>query len=279
MADFERIRQIQLQCLELILRPVVWFCVKRSQSFRDFTEVGKKLFIQMAERELAQQQRKVNISRLSVATGITRDEVKRFLNEAPAYSDHAPSVLGRVIGQWEQDARFRTNKGKPRILTYKGDENEFQDLVWSISKHHNPGTIMSELDRIGAVEKTARGVRLVRDLHDANIDPRDGYQYVANDFKTLMQVADRNLETTDQAVKHHHIRTEYDNLYKENLAEIQDWLYREGKAFHKRARDYLSQFDKDVVSPTLPKGAIEPEAGGRAILTGFSLTLDGEDPL
>jgi hypothetical protein len=74
----------------------------------------------------------------------------------------------------------------------------------------------------------------------------------------------------DQKVdpKNLHIHTEYDNVPTKDLPKIRAWLLDQGKAFHRRAREYLSRFDRDV-----SRTSSESDSGsGRVIVTAFSWT-------
>ncbi len=70
-----------------------------------------------------------------------------------------------------------------------------------------------------------------------------------------------------------HLRTDFDNIYTSEIIPIRRWLIAEGKAFHKRAREFLSRFDKDLnedVDETR-------KAGGKIVLTSFSFSSSPED--
>ncbi len=49
---------------------------------------------------------------------------------------------------------------------------------------------------------------------------------------------------------HLHIATAYDNLRIDKMSEIKTWILREGGVFHKRVREYLASFVKDI-NPSL----------------------------
>lgn len=281
MTNFERYRSVQIECLAILLRPLVRFWLNRSQSFQDFAETAKMVFVEVAEAEMKKSTDKVNPSRISVTTGINRAEVVRFFHKDKTPIEKAPSVLGRVIGQWEQNKRFLTKTGRPKYLSYKGEASEFHSLVYSISAHLNPGTILFELERIGAVNKTEQSVKLESaHLSTAN-DPRATLEIVAGDMQSLLDAVLENIDRHKEKVKNHHHRTEYDNIYFKDIPAIRDWLWREGKLFHKRARDFISQFDKDVVPPPSLNDAEKTEwkAGAKVVLCGHSRVSFGEEPL
>ena len=79
MAAIKNEKSIRFDILLQLLKPVALFCMRRSHfSFQDFVEIAKVAFIRAAEEELGQSTQKVNVSRISVLTGIYREEVTRI---------------------------------------------------------------------------------------------------------------------------------------------------------------------------------------------------------
>lgn len=254
--------------MKLMLRPIVRFALKGSHTVTEFIEIVKTVFVQIAEEELRKSTEKVNVSRISVLTGVHRRDVDRIFNAAAPPRRQTTNVVMRVIGQWEQNRRFRSSAGKPKVLTYKGDDSEFHVLVRSIDRSVHPGTVLFELKRAGLVEESSHGLKLLKPVYRLNRDLSAGFEVIAEDTETLMQAAIENIFGGGQEERNLHIRTEYNNLFKEDLPTIRAWFLREGKKFHKRAREFLSKYDKDV-SPVATK-----EAGGKAVITAFSLIED-----
>jgi len=72
--------------------------------------------------------------------------------------------------------------------------------------------------------------------------------------------------------------TEFNNLAKQDLPRIKQWVLREGRLFHKKLRTYLDRYDRDM-TPNNREGekmsnvAPETEKLGAKIFIGtFSLT-------
>ncbi|RMG43201.1 MAG: hypothetical protein D6719_04320 [Candidatus Dadabacteria bacterium] len=248
--------------------------MRSSYPIQDFTSVAKRIFVQIAEEELKNAGEKVNVSRISVITGVYRDEARRILDSPPEPPSEA-SLLARVITQWRHDKRFRTSSGKPRVLSYRGSENQFKELVESVSKNINPGTVLFELKRLGAVEKTKKGIRLKWQVFGTDSDPSERFELLSRDWSTLLDAVTENA-TLNPIIPNLHIRTEFDNISKCHLAEIRIWLIEEGKRFHRRVRDYLSGYDLDIT----PELALTPEeAGGRVTVGTFSFSTEPDEKL
>jgi hypothetical protein len=189
------------------------------------------------------------------------------LKEPPPVSQ--ADFIMRVTGQWQTDARFVTAEGSPRVLTHGGEKQEFESLVKSVSKEINPSTVLAELERVGAIERSSRGIKLVHQSYVPEGDPESGFKIVSRDITDLISAASENvLESRTPA--HLHARTEFDNIRPEALPEIERWLLKEGHQFHARARDFLGQFDQDVN----PVGSFKGK-GARAVIGAFSFIAPG----
>lgn len=111
---------------------------------------------------VTQQDGRVNISRLSVATGMTRKEVSALLNEASSYRETITKRIGqqralRVLRGWLADSRFQKNNGQPDELPYRGGKRSFALLVKNYGGDVTPKSVLRELERIEVVEVTETG--------------------------------------------------------------------------------------------------------------------------
>lgn len=227
-----------------MLRPLARFCLRNSLAIQEIVEALKSALIDEAMQEVSRVSKKVSVSRLSVITGLHRRDVMRLTRETQR-TDSPTSLASRVIGQWTEDKRFQTSDGNPKVLSYEGDQCEFKDLVRCVSQDLNHCTVLFELERTGAVEKTRNGVKLIRRSFVIGSDVAKGLEVLAQDSDDLLSAVMENLMDAP-AVPQLHARTEYDNVSVEALPHVREWLLKEGSAFHKRMREYLSKHDLDV---------------------------------
>lgn len=236
-------RDIMLQALKALLRPLVRFCLRHSLKLQDCVEILKAVFLEVAEEQLSSAGTAVSDSRLSVMTGVHRRDVVR-LGQDEVQQKASPDLLSKVLGHWLGHRKFSTSSKKPRVLSYAGKESEFASLVSSVSQDLNPYTVLFELERTGAVEKTRRGLKLKNRAYIPKGDLKSGFTLAATDVEHLFSCVEENL-LSDETMPHLHLRTEYDNISESNASLIKDWLLREGSAFHQRARNFLSHLDLD----------------------------------
>ncbi|MCI5065331.1 DUF6502 family protein [bacterium] len=250
--------------LPALLRPIARFCIGRGIKFQDFQEAAKLAFTCEAEEALQREHESVNISRLSVVTGLQRKDIKRLQSNPPEEGE--ATLLAKILGQWQGDRRFSTARGKPRVLSIEGAESEFSQLVAAVSKDLKPHTVLFELERIQAVHRSERGIKLLDGALSVTDDVLGGLEFLTEDISDLFHSVEENL-FQHLTVPHLHIRTVYDNICVSALPKIRLWILENGSAFHEAARNYISQFDKDL-NPKL----FHEEGGARVSVGSVSFS-------
>ncbi len=258
-------RELRLELLRLVLRPAIRFSLKSSVLISEFVEVSKQVFLDVAAEEIAKSSAQVSVSRLSVSTGIYRRDVTRIYVDKKPTNAESKSIIWRVIGQWSNDAEFTNSRGQARVLSFQSEGSDFNRLVEKISKAIGPAAVLFELERIQAVVRTPKGLKLKRQGQVIQNDPAGAFEVLSKDLDTLIRCVEIN--AGDDPAKQLHIRTEYDNIYRKQLPAIREWLRAEGKSFHRKIREYLSQHDADIAPVDTPSS----EAGGRVVVSAFGL--------
>ncbi len=252
----------------MLLLPLVRFALRLGLEIRDFEQLARRAYVRAAQEDLARTRSKATTCRLSVLTGIYRKEVESLLEQLRhPTSDSAGAVFARVIGQWEQHSDYRKRDGTPKLLSYQGEDSDFYRLVRQVTKQYHPSSLLAEFERNGAAIRTPKGLKLVRSTMAMHDDALRSYELVADDFESLLRAAEQNLQLGGQVGNLQH-RTEYDNIYVDDLPEIRQWLLQEGRGFHKRVRDFLSLRDRDL---TPPENSLK-QAGAKVVLSVHSLT-------
>lgn len=124
---------------------------------------AKLSYIRAALQSTAPKGTRINISRLSVATGMTRKEVAALLRATLA-PDGVPQPRPtseqralRVIRGWRSDPLFTTPAGRPAALELRGGGHTFTALVRAYAGDVTPASVLKELERIRAVTRSRDG--------------------------------------------------------------------------------------------------------------------------
>lgn len=254
--------------LPLTLKPIARLCLRHSLHIQDVIEAAKIAFISAAQEELTRTEERASDCKISTMTGIHRRDVVR-IGRAQEIRPEPQGLVSRIIGQWQHDKRFTTHSNQPRILPFEGEESLFRILCRTVTNDVTPGTILHELERVGAVERVKTGLRLTVSSNLSTRDIEQGMKLLSRDSFHLFEAVESNLFGED-SVPNLHLQTQYDRVSPRALKKIRQWLLKEGSAFHKRARTFLSQFDSDL-NPKIER----PAQPAKVVLCSFSLTTTG----
>jgi hypothetical protein len=122
----------------------------------DLIRAAKRAYVHAAIAYVAPIGLRVNASRLSVITGLTRKEVTAIVNEIKGAPTARPAEVKeqralRVLRGWKIDPRFCDKKGEPARLPLRGDRRSFAALVREYGGDVTPNSVLKELERINAV--------------------------------------------------------------------------------------------------------------------------------
>jgi len=251
-----------LEALRALILPLARFCLRNSLSIQDFYTQTKLAFLQAGEEEMVRAGKKVNVSRLSVLTGMYRGEIQKIYRDKEIPDQEPANVLGRVLGQWSHNKKFCGKNGQPRVLSYRGDNNEFKALCSKVSKTINPGTVLFELERRGLAKRTPRGLKHTRRMINLRDDPKKVYSHLGHELDGYLRAVEENIRP-DNKIDNLHIHTEYDNVFLRDVPKIKNWLVQQGRFFHRKVRKFLSRYDRDF----------SPERAGSSDLAGATIQV------
>jgi hypothetical protein len=147
--------------VELLL-PTSRLLLKAGVGVDQLIRAAKQAYVKAAVAEILPPGSRANVSRLSVATGLTRKEVSFVLGEIRSQLDR-PSHKAkeqraiRVLRGWANDQRFRKQNGRPDELSVQGRRCKFALLVKLYGGDVTPRAVLGELERMDAVVLTTEG--------------------------------------------------------------------------------------------------------------------------
>lgn len=259
-------RPLSSKNLISLLKPLARFFIVRSMSYQDFVSLAKRAFVEAAEDIIKEDGQKHNLSRLSVLSGVHRGDIRKIKSDPDnRQADESQGIIYRVLSRWENAIEYTTKAKKPRVLGCAGENNEFRELVASVAKSYESGTVLAEMVRRGLVERSKDSVRLLEAVEDHVGDADRIFSLISSGLETLVNGAAENALTGIEP-RNLHLLTEYDNIAEDAVPEIKEWLNREGMHLHKRARDFLSQFDLDINPLPKAKGGVRVSLGASSFV-------------
>lgn len=155
-----------LEAAKHVLAPLVQLMLAHGVKYNQLQELLKMVMVQVAAADVAGSQLERAQSRISVATGLRRPEIKRLLEEPVTPHAKGRSVVADVFGRWTADKLYRDGRGRikplPRNASEGGDAS-FEALVRSIKKDVHPRSVFEDMHRQGLIALDSQGrVKLVQ---------------------------------------------------------------------------------------------------------------------
>lgn len=157
----ETIQRHILSALLVALRPLARALLRAGIGHREFNEISKSAYVDVATKDFGLRGRPTNVSRVAVMTGLTRKEVRRLRNKREAGKETEvgrTAPMGVVLHRWYTESEFLADDGQPRDLRFEGGENSFSDLVRKFGGDIPPGAMRTELKRINAISEVSDGI-------------------------------------------------------------------------------------------------------------------------
>jgi hypothetical protein len=173
----DSIQQKILAALLLVLRQLAKALLNAGISYREFAEISKTAFVDVATENYGLRGRPTNISRVAVMTGLTRKEVRRIRDRSAAGDEtviEKQTPMSHILHRWFTDEDFLDQSGQPAVLEFSDGKNSFSALVRKHGGDIPAGAMRTELKRIDAVEEVGDGKlrALKRNVSGLNVQER-----------------------------------------------------------------------------------------------------------
>jgi len=142
-----------------MLRPIARILLRNGVIWKEFAEVSKTVYVDVAGADYGISGRQTNASRVSILTGLTRREVKKqrdLLAGDDPPTDRTSNVT-RLLSGWFQDPDFHDVSGRPALLTRHGDDKSFDGLHQRHGGDIPAVAMLKELINTGVVGETDDG--------------------------------------------------------------------------------------------------------------------------
>lgn len=244
-----------LAACRLLLRPLARLLIKSGVPWREFADLSKLSFVEVATREFGIRGRPTNVARVSILTGINRREVARLreiLDEGEPKEAEYVNSAQRVLSGWYQDADYLTAEGTPRVLPSTGPSPSFDDLCDRYGGDVPPTALLKELRSAGNVEATADGeLRVLSRVYiPLKVDPQKALR-AGSVLADIGETVVHDLTCGPDDKLRFERRAENSRIDPKHLPAFRAFLEKEGQAFLERVDDWLTQHE----TPTEPPSA------------------------
>jgi hypothetical protein len=229
----------------LWLRPIARWLLRSGLTWKEFAELSREVFVEIATQEFGLRGRPTNVSRVALLTGLARREVRRIqaaTREAPAASaEESLNHATRVLTGWHLDADFLEPDGRPRILPATGPAPSFEVLLKRYAGDIPTTALVKELVKSASIERLPDGsYRALRRYYmprqmDGRAVERAGS--VLADVATTME---HNLSRTERDPSRFEGRAQNRNIDPRHLPAFRAFVEREAQGLLERVDDWLT---------------------------------------
>lgn len=183
-----------------VMEPLARLMVANGVTYTTFSQALKRVFLEAAEAELNEGNRKITDSALSLLSGVHRKDVRSLAARRHEPAGKATSIADQVIQRWIALADYVGADGVPKPLPIRGfddDRPSFERLAHSVSKDFHARSILDELVRLGVVAVENNEVRIISaDGFLPGNDMHESLRIFGATLRDHVAAAHRNLTAT-----------------------------------------------------------------------------------
>jgi Family of unknown function (DUF6502) len=247
-----------LTACRLALRPLVRLLLKSGVTWREFEEVAKTAYVEVATDDFGVRGRPTNISRVAILTGINRRDVRKHRALAESDTPPAPQAMNaaqRVLSGWFQDAEFMAANGTPLDIAVEGPGASFVELWRRYGGDIPMRALLKELHAAESVQDAGDGKLkvLTRTYIPRQADPQKTLR-AGSVMEDLGRTVVHDLLATPGTPLRFERRAENDAVDPRYLTEFRKYLDEQGMKLLENVDAWLTehQVDPDKESSRTP---------------------------
>lgn len=247
-----------LRAVGLLLEPLIRLLIKSGVTWKEFSDLAKVKYVQVATEDFGIKGRPTNASRVAILTGLDRRDVSRLRD---ALAAEQPELRGytskatQVLSGWYHDAEFAGAEARPRALPLEGETGSFTALVRRYAPGIPPVAMIKELKAAAAVEELDDGSlrALKREYIPQQLDEAKIRLFgsIVHDLGTTLE---HNLTRPASLPARFERRAVSMRVDPRVLPQFRALLESEGQAFLERVDDWLTAHEVAPDAPALRLG-------------------------
>ena len=235
----EKLKQQVLNTFLLVMRPVVRILLRYGIGYREFAEVVKTAFVDVASSDFGLRGRPTNISRVAVMTGLTRKEVKRLrdkLKSGDTIIAVKTTPLADILHHWHAQPEYTSADGSPARLPFSGVEGSFTSLVRAYGGDVPAGAMRTEMKRVG----------VVRELEDGYLEILDRTFKPESDHEGLIAVLVHGAYALLSNIAHNTDPNRNEGTWANRFAYTQEIRKDQAGQLRRITRDRIGEFAESI---------------------------------
>lgn len=240
-----------------IMKPLARLLLRYGIGYREFSEVCKSAFVEVASEDYGVRGRAANLSKVAILTGISRKETKR-VRDAHSSEPHQPerhglSPASMVLRGWYSDPVYNSDGGSPISLSLDGRPPNLTTLVKRYAGDLPVKAVITELKRVGAVEALPSGK--IRPAGRNFIPPNlDGQLFAsgATSIHNLIATIANNVASGNQGARFFERYAWSNHLPETTIGVFQSLVAEKGAAFLQFFEAWLTKHENRFMEADVP---------------------------
>jgi hypothetical protein len=242
------LRSVALAACRAALKPLVRMLLKHGVMHRDFVELSKQVYVEVARADYGLRGRPTNVARMALLTGLDRKEVTRLKTRlerqaaeaSPPDPQQGQDRITRVLSGWHQDRDFTGADGTPLALALDGPMPSFATLVKRYGGDVPGSTILRELKRTGTARVADGAVHVLRRNYRLDTVDAVALARAGSVLRDIGNTVAHNLYRDARDESRFEARATNVQIPPEALPAYRAFIYAEGQAFLEKVDAWLT---------------------------------------
>ena len=231
-----------LEFLGAVLEPLIRVMLRTGVSWKEFADLSKAKFVDVATEDFGIRGRPTNVSRVAILTGLDRRDVTRLrktTSQTPTKGYQ--SKASQILSAWHHEPDFLGADGGPAALAVEGEGATFTELM----RRYAPGlpviAMIKELKSVEAIEEQSDGrLRALKRTYVPSGVSAERLRLWSSVLSDVANTIEHNFsrdETTSARFERRALNLRVD---RKALPEFRELLEREGQTLLERLDDWLA---------------------------------------
>jgi len=252
-----------VHAFQKILRPLVKILIRSGVRYDEFCQLIKGVYIESGIRDGIGLPGDPSLSKVAIATGIGKRDVETYVSDSSRSIKPKPTIqaaLSEVLHRWHTDPTYLGPYGVPLEIEFaSGKGRSFTDLASSVDDSIDPGILLEELLKSGAV--TNSGERHLKVLSRTFLVPEPMspvmLEYFGNTITNLTTTLEFNMDPERSTKRLQRSVYADKGLTEAQLAEFESYAKGKAQEFMVEVDNWLADTipkDQKVVGPLFDVG-------------------------
>jgi hypothetical protein len=235
-------REQILGFLGTVLEPVIRLVLRAGVTWKEFSELSKAKFVDVATADFGIRGRPTNVSRVAILTGLDRRDVAKLRktpSRAPSKGYH--SRASQILSAWHHDPDFLDPDGRPALLAVVGTGATFTELMRRYAPALPIVAMIKELKNVKAIEEHTDGrLRALKRTYVPSAVSPERLRLWSSVLSDVATTIEHNFNRDDTMPARFERRALNLRVDRKALPEFRELLETECQALLERIDDWLA---------------------------------------